>query len=792
MSCSRLNTWLRCPFQFWCEVQPELKPMVKPRPYLALGSIVHAVLRTFYTLPPDRRTRNALLRLYDQAWADQGSQPAFTGRQERERWYRQGYEMLHRYALRARPAEVNVKRLECNMYLELGEHRVSGKVDRLDHLGEGVLRVVDYKTGRSQGGEEDLAARVYPLMVWRAERETPPVRVVMVYDYLPEGERVAGEITAEAVPALEEELGRLVEQVAGDTAFLPAENQWCGPCDFRALCPEAPLDELLGRWPEDPAGRLESLAESHPLPALWTRLSQIRMFLGAYEAAERAAARAVEASPDYVLARHQLGIALATLGKQAEAVEHLRCAWQVVRPGRAGQATRTGTAGLDDRTGSAGRGSGGVARRTVEVGLALAEALLALGGGEAMGEAEDVLQQLERWGAEMAPADDARRQRLAARVALQRGAPEQARDLLLSLVTGNPYDGESYFWLAEAARRAGDAGAALDHLCRAAEHGYRSAHCYRQAAALALEGEDYHRAADLYRQALEADPGDLESREGLATCLFWAGRWEEALGAAREWQEAGGGTAARALAMDCLLRLGRQQEARAELDAICTECRPAGELARALGAVNCYLERVPGDQEVLLEKVDLADELDRPTEAGAALAALSRLARKRSGDLARARTLARLAVAACPGLAVAEEALREVLEATRQLAEADAAEKGRPLAELLAEEEARLPLEGMRVAVVGGDRVGAGPYRDAFAQLGAECRFVSADLNPAHVRDKVAGCDAVVIVAAEIGHDLSEQTVRVARSLGIPVVLPGRMRGARAVASAAALQLPAR
>lgn len=785
--------------------------MVRPRPYLALGSIVHAVLRTFYTLPPDQRTRNALLGLYDRAWAEQGPHPAFVGRQERERWYRQGYEMLHHYALRVRPAEVNVKRLECNMYLDLGEHRLSGKVDRVDHLGEGVLRVVDYKTGRSQGGEDDLAARVYPLMVWKAERETPPSRVVMVYDYLSEGERVAGEITAEAVPPLEEELGRLVEQVAGDAAFLPAENQWCGHCDFRALCPEAPLEELLGRWPEDPAGRLESLAESHPLPALWTRLSQIRMFLGAYEAAERAAARAVEVSPDYVLARHQLGIALATRGKRTEAVEHLRCAWHLARPGpvgpqrpgSAGQAEGPGQAGQAEGPGQAGHGEGPghvgqtpcawavAVRRRVEVGLALAEALLALGEAEAVGEAEGILQELGRWETGMAPADDARRQRLAARVALQRGAPEQARDLLLGLVTGNPYDGESHFWLAEAARRAGDAGAALDHLCRAAEHGYRSAHCYRQAAALALEGEDYRRAADLYRQALEADPGDLESREGLATCLFWAGRWEEALGVAREWQEAGGGTAARALAMDCLLRLGRPQEARAELDAMCNGCRPAGELARALGAVNRYLERVPGDRDILLEKVDLAEELDRPADAGAALAALSRLARK-SGDLAQARALARLAVAASPGLAVADEALREVMEATRRLAEADAAEQGRPLAELLAEEQARLPLQGMRVAVVGGDRVGAGPYRDAFAQLGAECRFVSADLNPAHVRDKVAGCDAVVIVTAEIGHALSEQTVRVGRSLGIPVVLPGRMRGARAVASAAALQLPAR
>jgi len=405
VNCTRLATWLRCPFQYWCEGQAELQPMVRPRPYMALGSIVHSALRRFYTLPPDQRTPAALFALYRQAWASKASDPAFASREDRERWYRQGYDMLRRYAGRARPAEVRVRRLECSMSLDLGEHRVTGKVDRVDDLGEGTLRVVDYKTGRTPGSlEDDVAARIYPLMVWKGEVESPPARVVMVYEYLSEGEKVVRELAPGDVAALEEEVARLLENIAGDEIFVPGENEWCRSCDFRALCPEAPLEELLIQWREDAAGKLEALTASHRLPALWTRLAQIRMFRGEYEAAAHAAARAVEVGPDYVLSRQQLGVALAILGRTAEAVQHLRWAWERVLSSSAGGAP-PGTRSL----------------RWTDTGLILAEALLALRGEDGVSEAEEVLRQLRRWHSELPPASEGRWQRLKARAELERG-----------------------------------------------------------------------------------------------------------------------------------------------------------------------------------------------------------------------------------------------------------------------------------------------------------------------------------------------------------------------------------
>lgn len=454
ISCSRLATWRRCPFQYWCGVEADLKEMVRPHPYLTLGNIVHIALRAFYTLPPAERDLRALLACYSRAWREEGREESFSSQEERQRYYQQGYRLLREYGKRARPQEVRQRWLETKFSLDLGGHRLTGKVDRVDELEGGGLRVVDYKTGRpwlpsgppgppqpslgrpldqpvpypqgygqpapsTREREEDLTARAYALMVMRS-LDPPPRRAVVVYDYLQEGERVICELTPPEASRVERELSALLAAWGEDHFYFPLANEFCRACDFRPLCPQAPLEELLGYapWP-DPVARLTELAERHALPGLWARLAQVLLFRGEHEAAARAASGALSVFPAYPLAREQLATALARLGRAKEAADHLRSLWRnhppaVAQPLPSGQEQRsTATAPL-----SPWRKQG-----EASLGLALAEVLLSTEEAEDAREAEQVLLQLERERDALSPYLADRLDRLQARAALVLGSP---------------------------------------------------------------------------------------------------------------------------------------------------------------------------------------------------------------------------------------------------------------------------------------------------------------------------------------------------------------------------------
>lgn len=386
LTCADLSAWLRCPFSYWCQRQPELRVLVRPRPYLAFGDIIHRTLRCFYALPPARRLASALMACFDRCWQEAGLD---------DYHYRQGRELLSRYLEHRRPQDVRVRFLEVTISLPLRGHVLRGRLDRVDEMGAGAMRVVDYKTGHvlaSPAG--DVVARAYALMVLR-QLSPPPTTVVMTYDYLRAEQEMAVEFTGGDVPRLEREVGDVVEQVAADGCLLPRANTLCRSCDFRPLCPESPLEELLAchLW-EDPVRQVEELARRHGLPGLWRRLAQAYLFAGDQEAALEAAARAVQAAPGDVWARYQMAAALMAGGHCGEAARQLRVAWQQLQPKTVGAEPGAAIAGAGEHPcGPAGHPCGAGEHRhgtgehpcgpaehpvtvRLEVGVALVEALL--------------------------------------------------------------------------------------------------------------------------------------------------------------------------------------------------------------------------------------------------------------------------------------------------------------------------------------------------------------------------------------------------------------------------------
>jgi len=249
---SRLGTFLQCPRKY--EFQQVKKLPTRPSPNLDLGSNVHAALRDWMHLRPAARTWDALLEFYRAAWRK--NKPAFANRtrDELRDWGERGKAMLRRFAEEV-PPDLEPIMIEKWVGIDFEDIRVSGKVDRVDLLADGSLRIIDYKTGRfprkpDRERAEDLAAAVYARGSSTHMAGAPVAEVE--YLYLDTMERLtfpmddAWQLQRETAI---ETLARSLLTAEGIGEFPPTPSPLCAWCDFKERCPEgrAFLDARAGR-----------------------------------------------------------------------------------------------------------------------------------------------------------------------------------------------------------------------------------------------------------------------------------------------------------------------------------------------------------------------------------------------------------------------------------------------------------------------------------------------------------------------------------------------------------------
>ena len=238
---SRLKVFLECPRKY--EFQVVQKLPTAPAPHFDLGANVHAALRDWLRLAPADRTWDRLLESYREAWRK--NKPAFDGRsrEELQEYGERGKLMLRRFA-ETTPKDLAPVLIEKNVNCDFGDVLVGGRVDRVDPLPGGALKVVDYKTGKfprmpQRAREEDLAAPVYAHGVSAAFAGAPVTEVE--YLYLATGERLSFPVDA-AWQAHKDvqvaSLARRVHAAEADGSFPATPSKLCAWCDFRARCPE--------------------------------------------------------------------------------------------------------------------------------------------------------------------------------------------------------------------------------------------------------------------------------------------------------------------------------------------------------------------------------------------------------------------------------------------------------------------------------------------------------------------------------------------------------------------------
>lgn len=241
LSPSKISTYQDCPRKYRFLYVDRLGPWFrKARPFLTLGSNVHAALKDFFAVPPPRRRPEMLEPLLETLWAR--NRKGFSSADQEEDYKTRALEQLRQFAstfnLNAAPLM-----LEQKIHRKVSGVTLRGIVDRMDREGDSA-HLMDYKTGKSQHDLGPFSLYFYSLILQRFKGLPPVERLSFVY--LQDGSTRTWDYDHFAAMQTMSSVLETAYTISEDREFNPAPTRMCRLCDFLSICRQG-REASLGR-----------------------------------------------------------------------------------------------------------------------------------------------------------------------------------------------------------------------------------------------------------------------------------------------------------------------------------------------------------------------------------------------------------------------------------------------------------------------------------------------------------------------------------------------------------------
>jgi superfamily I DNA/RNA helicase/RecB family exonuclease len=237
LSASQLETYEDCPLRYLYEYV--LRVRGDSNVYAELGSLVHEVLAEFLNPEKDEVDYSlaGLLELGERMWRDDLARY----RPQVEEARRDFFDMLERWwEAEGAVARPDVLAVERRFEVDVGPHRITGSIDRIDRI-DGGLRIVDYKTGSKETPAaempDNLQLAVYHLAAARdtdLAAEGPATELDLVF--LRNMKVRSQPVTDDHEAATEARILAVADSILAEQ-FEPSVHANCRVCDFHRLCP---------------------------------------------------------------------------------------------------------------------------------------------------------------------------------------------------------------------------------------------------------------------------------------------------------------------------------------------------------------------------------------------------------------------------------------------------------------------------------------------------------------------------------------------------------------------------
>jgi putative RecB family exonuclease len=247
LSPSRAADFMQCPLLFRLRVIDKLPE--PPSPAATRGTLVHAVLDRLFDLPAGSRTPDRAAGLLEPEWTRLLAETPelgglFETAEELAEWLATAKSLLGKYFTLEDPNRLEPEKREWFVRTVVGEGEerlvLRGVVDRLDVAPNGLLRVVDYKTGKapSPGFEAKylFQMKFYALVLWKL-RGVVPKRLQLIFlgsadvlTYDPDERDLR--YTEQKVFAVWTAIRTAIET----GRWSPSPSRLCDWCSFKPIC----------------------------------------------------------------------------------------------------------------------------------------------------------------------------------------------------------------------------------------------------------------------------------------------------------------------------------------------------------------------------------------------------------------------------------------------------------------------------------------------------------------------------------------------------------------------------
>lgn len=248
ISYTQIDTYLRCPLLYkYAYIEDHPRPPTKA---LIFGRAVHHALHEYgkYYMSTGYHNEKLLFGLWSLACEDSTVAEMPLPFDD----FRKGGDMLVRLLEGSKLDFSNALELEHEFLLELGGVNVRGVIDRVDKLGEGVYRAVDYKTGGSIYSGDDvsdsLQLSIYAAALEKMLGEEARFISVAIHQ-INQNVFIEREKSYQDIEDAVRYIADIYARIKGDSEMPATPGEAClryGGCWAAHLCPEHQNVELDG------------------------------------------------------------------------------------------------------------------------------------------------------------------------------------------------------------------------------------------------------------------------------------------------------------------------------------------------------------------------------------------------------------------------------------------------------------------------------------------------------------------------------------------------------------------
>jgi RecB family exonuclease len=241
LSFSQLDKYETCPLAY--EFQYELRIPVSEPPHMAMGSAIHTALERYARALQAQQspTKENLLKFFDEEFENAKKRSPDLSEMHRD----QAREKLSAYIDLEGENFVAPLAVEQKFKLNIEDHTLTGKIDRVDRVGEEV-RILDYKTGKGKSNDnpedrrfadKSLQFSIYYLAAtevlhWKVKE--------LVFSYIYENSSLSTTRSPSDIPKIKERILNIASSIQ-KREFTATPGRHCQWCEFKTICPAAKI-----------------------------------------------------------------------------------------------------------------------------------------------------------------------------------------------------------------------------------------------------------------------------------------------------------------------------------------------------------------------------------------------------------------------------------------------------------------------------------------------------------------------------------------------------------------------